>query len=347
MNDYYISLGAGKTGLFLNKAMAVIAAFMLLPVSGCVSSSGKKKAAADSAFADSDLRGRLSKQQIIIDDLSGRITQLENLILKQEYELEKLKKIVKKQNVESIELAKEEIQTNEAAGDEEAGGSAMQEGSDYSIFVENGHAYGPGEAGGANPVLKLYGNAGKTGYSAAPEKSNDMSSLMQDAAAASSYVSLKLDPAALNVSGADPSGTSAGKQPPAAGETALAQAVDPYEAGIAKFKQGKWLDASLYFDIFIKKNPDSIKTPNALFLKGESLYQAGKFIEALGTFEMVEYKYSTFVRIPEAKFRIARCYERMNDKEGAIKAYENIVQNYPKSAVAAKALKHLKEMKKK
>jgi TolA-binding protein len=313
-------------------------ALLLLACAACGGWPGAKGASHGAGAVSPDLLDRIEKQQIVIDDLGERITDLENTILQQAYELKKLKKIVKKDNMASISLPAEEPEVYvEETTPTQDGGDAQG----YSIFMELS-ASDEDEGGGTHPVLTSGGASPALG----PEEDGvtDVGTLMKEATMAAAFVPLKLGtmPAAP-----EPPAVKAGPaQAPAAAAPPPKPAVDPYEAGQQKYLAGKWSDAALYFDIFIKGNPDSVKAANAYFLKAECLFQAGRTVEALGAFEIVETKFSNFSRIPEVKFRIGRCYEILKDKSKAKAVYESIVQDFPKSGAAAKALKRLKDIKK-
>ena len=312
------------------------AALLLVACAACGGWPGAKSASHGAGAVSPDLLDRIEKQQIVINDLGERITELENTILQQAYELKKLKKIVKKDNMTSISLPAEEPEVYvEETTPAEDGGDAQG----YSIFMELS-ATDEDEGGGAHPVLTSNGAPPAPGPD--EDGTTDVGTLMKEATMAAAFVPLKLGtmPAAPEPPAAKASPAPAVAAPPPK------PAVDPYEAGQQKYMAGKWSDAALYFDIFLKGNPDSVKAANAYFLKAECLFQAGKTVEALGAFEIVETKFSNFSRIPDVKFRIGRCYEILKDKSKAKAVYESIVQDYPKSGAAAKALKRLKDIKK-
>jgi TolA-binding protein len=333
----------------LDTAIPILAAFLsLLFFTGCASwFKGKAQTGHSAADSDSELLSRLEKQKIVLDDLSERITELENILIRQEYDLKKLKKIVKHQATQPISLTSSDMtQGSEDEGEEE---DFYEDGEvpSYSIFMQLSPTDEGGHSSGAIP-LKLHGAS--SSYGDKSDKSEDLASLMKEASLASGFVPLKLGTvpvapdATMESGGAQAAEGEAGDAP---GEQAPKTVeVDPYEAGVQKYKSGKWKDATLYFDIFLKKNPDSLKAPNALFLKAECLFQSGHTVEALGAFEIIEMKFPNFSRVPEAKFRIGRCYEKMSDKKKALKVYESIIQDYPKSTVAMKALNRIKGLKK-
>jgi TolA-binding protein len=336
---------------FRDAAFPMLSAFLsLLCFTGCASwMQGKGASSHSTAKSDTELLSRLEKQQIVLNDLSERITELENVLIRQEYDLTKLKKIVKHQATQPISLTSSTEAQIEVDGEEDED-FYDDSGSSYSIFMQLSPTEETGHGGSANPMLKLQGPSSGSSPDSASGKSEDLASLMKEASLASGFVPLKLGtvPMASDVEGepgeAD-EGVGEGKGV-TGGEPLKAASVDPYDAGVEKYKTGKWKDATLYFDIFLKQSPESLKAPNALFLKAECLFQAGKTLEALGAFEKIEMKYPNFSRVPEAKFRIGRCYEKMSDKSKALKIYESIIQDYPKSTVAMKALNRIKGLKK-
>jgi len=334
MNMYHTRVLGINTPSRARAGVRALGTALLLSCAACGGWPGAKSASHGGDAVSPDLLNRIEKQQIVISDLGERITDLENTILQQAYEIKKLKKIVKKDNMQSISLPADEpeVYVEETAAAED-GGDAQN----YSIFMELSGS-GEDEGGGA--------------YTAAPpgpgpeeDGTTDVGTLMKEATMAAAFVPLK-----LGTMPTAPEPPSVQDKPAPAAPSAAAPppnpAVDPYEAGQQKYLAGKWSDAALYFDIFLKGNPGSVKAANAYFLKAECLFQAGKTVEALGAFEIVETKFSNFSRIPEVKFRIGRCYEILKDKAKAKAVFESIVQDYPKSGAAAKALKRLKDLKK-
>jgi TolA-binding protein len=332
MNMYHTHVSGINTPSRACAGVRALGTALLLACAACGGWPGAKSTSHGDAVSP-DILNRVEKQQIVISDLSERITDLENTILQQAYELKKLKKIVKKDNMQSISLPADEpeVYVEKTTATEDGG-----DGQGYSIFMELSGS-DEDEGGGAHPAALPAPGPEEDG-------TTDVGTLMKEATMAAAFVPLKLGtmpaaPEPPSVTGSPAPAAAAAAPPPK-------PAVDPYEAGQQKYMAGKWSDAALYFDIFLKGNPDSVKAANAYFLKAECLFQAGKTVEALGAFEIVETKFSNFSRIPDVKFRIGRCYEILKDKSKAKTVYESIVQDYPKSGAAAKALKRLKDIKK-
>ena len=350
--------GSGRQAMILS----LIAVFLL---ASCGGMQGKSKTPESLAFKASQLTTAMDKHEVIIEDLSKRISELENLILHQQHEMKKLKKIVKKHNMKSTTLVEygsqyttnEEIYSGEPEEESYLSSSAgyYDYETDYEAEEENDYTFTYSnyakpkkpkkpkkkkKSKEKRPLLKIHGSSSPATLSSSTSsvKVADASSLMKDAAVAANYVSMKLAPLAMD------DGAGSLSSP---GESLVEKKpVNPYEVAILKYKEGKWKDAALYFDIFLKKNPTSLKCANALFLKGESLYQSGKIIEALGTFELVATKFPKWSRVPETKFRIGRCYEKMKDKDKAKSIYEGVVAEFPKSNAALKALGRIKALEK-
>ncbi|MFH1437778.1 MAG: tetratricopeptide repeat protein [Pseudomonadota bacterium] len=347
----------------------ILALLAVVLLASCGGMQGKSKKPESLAFKASQLTTAMDKHEVVIEDLSKRITELENLIIQQQHEMKKLKKIVKKHNMQPTTLVEYESQntTNEegyASGPEEESYASSSAGyydyqSDYGAEEEEGEEeeytfttsnYAkPNNKKKSNekrPLLKIHGSSSPAApaSSTSSVKVADASSLLKDAAVAANYVPMKLAPLAMG-DGEDslssPGESMVEEEPPIEKKP-----INPYEVAVLKYKEGKWKDAALYFDIFLKKDPTSLKCPNALFLKGESLYQSGKTIEALGTFEQVETKFPKWSRIPETKFRIGMCYEKMKDMDKAKSIYEGVVAAFPKSNTALKALVRIKALEK-
>lgn len=310
--------------------ISILPLFLILPYSGCGAS---LKEAGVVRQADKDTT--LQEHELILEDLNRRITHLENIVVKQGYALGKLASEIRKSKAEGLSVE---------SGGVELGSISEARSEKISVVDESGDI--PVSQGGKRPLLKIHGDQtdSQKGHSHSYVRKTDISAFIKEVRKLGNYVPLKitstgaskvLSLTAGSYGGGSPAGDGDSRQEEVEGEDS--QLPDPYELGLKKYKEGRWVDAVLYFDIYIRDGRDFSKVRNSCFLKAESLYQAGKVVEALGSFEAVVSRYPLWRRSVEAKFRIARCYEKLFDFDRALKIYEEIVRSYPASSMAKKS----------
>jgi len=94
----------------------------------------------------------------------------------------------------------------------------------------------------------------------------------------------------------------------------------------------------------IKRFPDSPEAPLAQFLIGESHDALGHNQDALAAYALVIKNYTDPDRVSDACYKQGQIYEKLNQKDNAIKSYQDCVNKFPNSSAAvlsANALKRL------
>ena len=79
---------------------------------------------------------------------------------------------------------------------------------------------------------------------------------------------------------------------------------------------------------------------NAQYWKGECYYGMGKFDQGLTEFTKV-FAYRKTEKADDAQLKIARCYLALGEKTSALRAFQQLVDEYPKSEYVGKAKKEI------
>jgi tol-pal system protein YbgF len=111
------------------------------------------------------------------------------------------------------------------------------------------------------------------------------------------------------------------------------------------FQAGKHADAAKAFQEFLKKYPDSIHVPNAIYYLGNAQYAVRNYRAALDTYERLLKAYPETPITPDVLFRIAECLHGLKHDVAAHKTYKKLIAKYPSSKAAAKARKLLAKTK--
>jgi tol-pal system protein YbgF len=111
-------------------------------------------------------------------------------------------------------------------------------------------------------------------------------------------------------------------------------AIGQYESAIAAFQD------------FLVKFPESPDAAGAQFYIGESYAWLRKWPDALAAYTalVANPAYKTSEKVPDAYVRQGRCYEEMNRKADAIKAYQLVVKQYPGTNAELQATQNLKAL---
>ncbi len=94
----------------------------------------------------------------------------------------------------------------------------------------------------------------------------------------------------------------------------------------------------------IKRFPDSPDAPAAQNLIGESHYALGHSQEALAAFALTIKNYTDPDRLADAYYNQGAIYEKLNQKDNAVKSYQDCVRLFPNSLSAALAAQALKKL---
>lgn len=79
---------------------------------------------------------------------------------------------------------------------------------------------------------------------------------------------------------------------------------------------------------------------NAQYWKAECYYGLGKYAQARTEFTKV-FAYRKTEKADDAQFKIARCNLALGDKTGALRVFQQLIDEYPKSEYADTAKKEI------
>ena len=118
-----------------------------------------------------------------------------------------------------------------------------------------------------------------------------------------------------------------------------------FEAALATFRSGKFVDAATAFGAFLRQFPQSGYLPSARFWLGNAQYATRDYKEAIGNFKALLASAPNHARAPEAALSIANCQMELKATTGARKTLEDLIRVYPASEAAATAKERLERMK--
>lgn len=118
-----------------------------------------------------------------------------------------------------------------------------------------------------------------------------------------------------------------------------------YESGYDLFKAGKYKDAVSSFNNFLKTYPESNLAPSAHYWIGNSYYALRDFKNAISAQEKLIKSYPDSAKAPDAMLNIASSQQEINQKAAARKTLESVIAKYPGSEAAEKAKRRLVNIK--
>ena len=95
------------------------------------------------------------------------------------------------------------------------------------------------------------------------------------------------------------------------------------------------------FEAFMKNNPQSEYTANALYWIGECHYSMSDLPKAKETFFKVTGSYPNSPKAPDAMLKLGYTLSAMKEKEKATAIFESLIKSYPSSPAASKARERL------
>ena len=111
-----------------------------------------------------------------------------------------------------------------------------------------------------------------------------------------------------------------------------------YYAGVAFLKKGNFKSAILYLTDF--SSSDILVQAKAYALIGDAYMEQADYTNAVKYYnKAAEYKENKYFT-PAYLMKAALAYEKMNDKEGALKCYSKIVNDFSKATEVNDAKKH-------
>lgn len=118
-----------------------------------------------------------------------------------------------------------------------------------------------------------------------------------------------------------------------------------FDAALAVFRKGEFVNAQSLFSSFVARYPASGYVVPALFWLGNAQYATRNYKEAMDNFRVLIAKDPEHVRTPEAVLSVANCQLELKDSKGARKTLTDLVKAYPQSEAAVAAKERLATLK--
>ena len=112
-----------------------------------------------------------------------------------------------------------------------------------------------------------------------------------------------------------------------------------FYAGVCYLKKGQYLESIEYLEKF--SSSDLVVQARAYSLIGDAYMELGNYYDAIENYnKAVEYRANKFFT-PEYLLKAATAYEKVEDYQGALKCYQEIVDKYFESTEIQSAKKHM------
>lgn len=124
----------------------------------------------------------------------------------------------------------------------------------------------------------------------------------------------------------------------------VVEAVDPssiYEEGFDAFRKKNYEVAIEKFAAYLK-TPKPKRQEEAYFFKAESLFQTKQYRKAIVDFSTIQEKFPKSKRVPTVLYQIGVSFEKMGLKSDGKAFFQELVDKYPRSTEAKKALLKLR-----
>lgn len=118
-----------------------------------------------------------------------------------------------------------------------------------------------------------------------------------------------------------------------------------FDAALAVFRKGDFVNAQSLFSGFVVRYPASGYAVPALFWLGNAQYATRDYKEAMANFRALIAKDPQHVRAPEAVLSVANCQLELKDSKGARKTLTDLLKAYPQSEAAVAAKERLATLK--
>ncbi len=110
-----------------------------------------------------------------------------------------------------------------------------------------------------------------------------------------------------------------------------------YELGLKNFEKRKFEKAISNFAEFLNGNPQQSLIDNAHFWIGESLFNLGKFEDAILEYDIVLKNFKDSEKIPDCLLKQGRAFIKLKDDQTGKIILQRLVNEYPESVAASKA----------
>lgn len=138
----------------------------------------------------------------------------------------------------------------------------------------------------------------------------------------------------------------AGPRPPNDGAepAEVDPAVSLYERAKQALDAGELKEARAQFDKLLQRYPDHDMADNALYWLGESWYAEARYLQAAQLFIRVAKEYPRGNKVPDALFKLGRCYEKLGDRSGALETWRQLQRSFPSTPAGKLAAQELRRL---
>jgi TolA-binding protein len=119
--------------------------------------------------------------------------------------------------------------------------------------------------------------------------------------------------------------------------------VSKYDQGLSLFHDRHYREALSTFEQLLSEDTNNDYSDNAQYWLGECYYAMGRYKEAIMAFEKVfTFRYSN--KDDYAQFKIGQCYFMLGEKQRARQEFQQLLDNYPKTALLGRARDYLAQL---
>ncbi len=120
---------------------------------------------------------------------------------------------------------------------------------------------------------------------------------------------------------------------------------DAYQAALNQMRERQYADAAKSFRDFVSIYPTSPLAGNAQYWLGESQYVMREFQNALPEFQKVVDSYGDSSKVPDALLKIGYCHYELGNRDSAMAAFRQAMNNHPGTTAAGLAGQRLERMR--
>jgi len=117
-----------------------------------------------------------------------------------------------------------------------------------------------------------------------------------------------------------------------------------YDQAFGLLKEGRYKQAIVAFEGFLKNYPDSQYADNAQYWLGEANYAYRQYKEALVEFQRLISKYPDSSKVQGGRLKIAYVYYELKNWSAARESLQQIIKLYPDTSLAKTANERLERM---
>ena len=110
-----------------------------------------------------------------------------------------------------------------------------------------------------------------------------------------------------------------------------------YRAAYLDLNRGDYELAIKGFQNYLVRHPTGIYLPEVHYYLGDCHYARDRFLEAVGEFRWVADKYPDSRLVPAAYLKTGRCYEQLEEKNLAVRAFQTLIDEHPDTEEAEQA----------